>query len=74
LVISKKVLVVESNSDLPQNIIHDVETIQTWTQDALCCSKSGCLFAFEVSTGKDNTSEGSAYETVMRRLRDSKVP
>jgi hypothetical protein len=30
---------------------------------ALCCSKSGYLFAFEVYTGKDNTSEGSAYET-----------
>jgi hypothetical protein len=39
---------------------------------ALCCSKSGYLFAFEVLyTGKDNTSEGSAYETVMRMLRDS---
>jgi hypothetical protein len=38
---------------------------------ALCCSKSGYLFAFEVYTGKDNTSDGSVYETVMRMLRDS---
>jgi hypothetical protein len=37
----------------------------------ICCSKSGYLFAFEVYTGKDNTSEGSAYVTVMRMLRDS---
>jgi hypothetical protein len=36
---------------------------------ALCCSNGNYLFAFEVYTGKDNTADGSAYETVMRMLR-----
>ena len=41
---------------------------------ALCCSKSGHLFAFAVYTGKDNTADGSAYETgVMIMLRDSGI-
>jgi hypothetical protein len=48
----------------------NVETNQTRTQDfALCCSNGNYLFAFEVYTGKDNTADGSAYETVMRMLR-----
>jgi hypothetical protein len=38
---------------------------------AICCSKSGHLFAFEVHTGNDNTADKSAYETMMRMLRDS---
>jgi hypothetical protein len=38
---------------------------------ALCWSKSGYLFSFDVHTGKDIAADGSAYETVMRMLRDS---
>jgi hypothetical protein len=36
------------------------------------CSSSGeVLRSFEVYTGKDNTADGSAYETVRRMQRDS---
>jgi hypothetical protein len=40
---------------------------------ALCCSKNGYLFTVEVYTGKDNTADGSAYETAMRMLSDSGI-
>jgi hypothetical protein len=36
---------------------------------ALCCSKSGYLFAFEVYTGKDNTADESVMATVMQMPR-----
>ena len=38
---------------------------------ALCCSYTGYPFGFEVYLGKDNSTDGSVKETVMRLLHDS---